>query len=331
MDKTRKIFISARLDPKWLGKLNSYGQVDYYDWGKANRLLSPEELKTRIQGNEILVIETDTITNDMVDNAPDVKLIVICKGGVVNLDVNYAVSKGIIVANTPGRNADSVADLTVCFMIMISRHVCNAINLFREEQWPIVGKRETYLKFQGYELYGRTAGLVGLGAIGRRVASRLQAFHMRVIAFDPYYSKEKAEEEGIELVDIDTLARQSDFVSLHAPVTPETRGMFGENQLKLMRPDAFFINTARAELTDEVALLSALQNNAIAGAAVDVFMEEPLPPESPWYKLSNVICTPHIGGASLDVIQHQSEMAVQAVIAYCEGKKPEFLVIPSTK
>jgi len=325
---SRKIFISARLDDNWLKKLNDCGEVDHYDWGKANRLLSAEELKARLPGNEILVIESDTLTNDMIDAVPELKLIVVCRGGVVNVDVAYATQKGILVTNTPGRNADAVADLTVCFMIMISRHVQAASELFRSGQWPKVGKREAYLKFQGIELYGRTAGLVGVGAIGRRVAARLKAFNMKIIAFDPYYPAEKAQAEGINLVELDELASQADFVSLHAPVTPETRCLFGARQIGLMRPDAYFINTARAEVADEAALLKALQNKHIAGAAVDVYLEEPLPTESPWYGLSNVICTPHIGGASQDVIKHQSEMAVQAVLDYCAGKTPEYVVKP---
>ncbi len=328
---TKKTFISARLDPEWLTKLKPYCEIDHYDWGKANRLLDPDELRKRIPGNEILIIESDVVTNDMLDLAPELKFIEICRGGVVNLDVSYAAKKGIKVANTPGRNADAVADLTVCLMIMISRHVREAADLFSSGEWVKTGKREAYLKFQGIELYGRTVGLVGIGAIGSRVAHRLKAFNMNVVAYDPYFPEEKAITAGIELIGLNDLLQRADFINLHAPVTQETRGMLGKKELSLIRPCAYLINTARAELVDDAALIDALSNHRIAGVAVDVYMEEPLPLNSPWYKLDNVLCTPHIGGASMDVIKHQSRMAVQAVIDYCNGKEPEFLVTPLPK
>lgn len=322
----RNIFISARLDKKWLEKLESCGTIDHYDWGKAQKLLTSEQLKERLPGNEIVIIETDTLTNEMIDAVPELKLLVVCKGGVVNVDVPYALSKGILVCNTPGRNADAVADLTVCFMIMISRHLLESSDVFRSKEWPKIGKREVYLKFQGIELYGKTAGLIGLGAIGERVATRLHAFNMRLVAYDPFVSINKAQELGVELVDLDELVSISDFVSLHVPVLPETKEMIKAHHFRLMKSSAFFINTARAELVEEAAFLNALRENQISGAAVDVYMEEPLPESSPWYDLPNVICTPHIGGASQDVIMHQSEMAVQAVLDYCAGIRPEYLM-----
>jgi phosphoglycerate dehydrogenase-like enzyme len=327
----KKTFISARLDPEWLAKLEPYCEIDHYDWGKANRLLSPDELRQRIPGNEIMIMESDTVTNDMLDLAPELRFIAVCRGSVVNLDVPYAVGKGIQVTNTPGRNADAVADITVCLMIMISRHVREAADYFRDGNWLKTGKKETYLKFQGIELFGRTAGLVGIGAIGSRVAKRLQSFNMKVIGFDPYFPADKAKAFGIELVALDELLKKSDFVSLHAPVTKETQGMLGKKELSLLRSTAYFINTARQELVDDASLIEILKNHKIAGAAIDVYMEEPLPMTSPWYQLDNVLCTPHIGGASQDVIKHQTRMAVQAVIDYCIGKEPEYLLTPVVK
>jgi len=323
---SKKIFISARLAEEWVAKLYPYGQVDFYDWGKTNRLLEPTELVSRIADADLAIIESDNITAEIIAHAKNLRWIVVCRGTVINVDISAATERGILIANTPGRNADAVADLTVCFMIMISRHVLKAVQSMASGDWVKEGKREIYLRFQGIELYGRTAGLVGLGAIGSRVAERLSAFHMQLLAYDPYVSPSEAQKIGVQLVDLDTLMRQSDFVSLHAPLTEKTRGMIGSHQIGLMKPSAYFINTARAELVDETALINALREHKIAGAAVDVYLEEPLPLGHPWYSLDNVICTPHIGGASKDVVNHQSEMAIKAAIDFLERRIPKHTI-----
>lgn len=325
---TKKIFISARLDQTALERIAEFGKVDHYDWGKEGKLLSPEDLENRANGCEILIIESDVLSNKFIDSNPNLKLIVVCKGGVVNVDIAYANSKGVQVAHTPGRNADAVADLTICFMIMLTRHLLPAIKTFSTGDWNKIGKRETYLAFQGYELVGKNIGLVGLGAIGFRVANRLKAFNAQVQAYDPFVSQEQALKYGVNLVSLEALFSHADIISIHAPNLPSTRGMITKELLKRMKPSAYFINTARAELVDEKALLESLQNRNIAGAAVDVFLEEPLPVDSLWYDLPNVVCTPHIGGASKDVIYHQSQMVIQIIEEYCQGKPLSFIAKP---
>jgi phosphoglycerate dehydrogenase-like enzyme len=168
-------------------------------------------------------------------------------------------------------------------------------------------------------------GIVGFGAIGKRVAKRLKGFEMYPIVFDPLISEKEAKSEEVELVGLNDLMSRSDFVSLHAPNTEKTKGLIGRQQISLMKPTAFFINTARAELVDEPALIQALKGKKIAGAAIDVYLEEPLPSDNIWYSLDNVICTPHIGGASNDVILHQSEMAIMSVVDYLEGREPLYI------
>ncbi len=327
----KKVFISARLLPEWVDKLRAYGDVDFYDWGKAGHLLDPQELSDRMADADILVVESDKVTRAMIERATELKQIVVCRGTIINVDLDAAAEREITVTHTPGRNADSVADLTVCLMLMISRHVSEAMQGMKQGEWVRLGKADTYLKYQGFELFGRVAGLVGLGAIGTRVAKRLQSFNMKLIAFDPFIRSEDAQRYGVDLVSLDELMRRSDYVSLHAAVSPDTTGMIGAHELALMKPGAYFVNTARAQLADEAALLDALQNNRIAGAAVDVYLEEPLPLESPWYHIQNALCTPHIGGASNDVILHQSEMAITSVVDFLEGRQPDFVAVPGRK
>ncbi len=317
--KRKKIFISARMDPDCLEKLRSLGDVDHYDWGAAGAMLAPEELGKRMSAAEVMISESDAITAEMMKNAPGLSLIVMCRGTIINVDLEAAEKLGIRVVNTPGRNADSVADLTVAFMIMVARHILPAHASMAAGEWVKLGKRTTYLNFQGTELYDRTAGLVGFGAIGRRVAERLRGFHMKILACDPFVSPEEAGRSNVSLADLDTLFRESDFISLHAAVTSNTRGMIGAREFSLMKPSAYFINTARAELLDEGALIEALQQKRFAGAALDVYMAEPLPLDNPLYTLDNVLCTPHIGGASRDVITHQSRMAVGRVVDFLES------------
>ena len=156
----------------------------------------------------------------MIERAKRLRQIVVCRGTIINVDLEAASEKGIMVTHTPGRNADAVADLTVCLMLMISRHVADALQGMKEGEWERLGKADTYLKYQGFELFGRVAGLVGLGAIGKRVVRRLQGFNMTAIAFDPYLTSGEAEKCGVELVNLDDLMRRADYVSLHAAVTP---------------------------------------------------------------------------------------------------------------
>jgi phosphoglycerate dehydrogenase-like enzyme len=326
-----KIFISARLLPEWVDKLRAYGDVDFYDWGKEGHMLAPEALSERMADADVFVVESDKVTRPMIERATHLKHIVVCRGTIITVDLDACAERGILVTHTPGRNADSVADLTVCFMLMISRHVTEAMQGMKQGEWVRLGKADTYLKYQGFELFGRIAGLVGLGAIGRRVVQRLKSFNMKVIAYDPFIAPEEAQQLGVGLVSLDDLMRQSDYVSLHAAATPETKDMVGAQELALMKPGAYLINTARAQLVNEAALLDALNDHRIAGAAVDVYMEEPLPLESPWYHVSNAICTPHIGGASNDVILHQSEMAITSVVDFLEGRQPDFVAVPGRK
>jgi phosphoglycerate dehydrogenase-like enzyme len=185
---------------------------------------------------------------------------------------------------------------------------------------------ELYKRFTGMELGGLTVGLVGLGAVGREVAARLLPFKARVLAYDPYVT---APPPGVTLVALDDLLAQSDVVSMHAPVTPETMGLLSRERLARMKPTAYFVNTARAALTDEDALYAMLGDGRLAGAALDVLATEPLQPDDRFLALDNVIVTPHIGGATVDVTRHQSDIIVDAIERHLRGERARFVANPA--
>jgi len=321
-----KVFISARFDQEQLEILKQQWEiVGVFNWAQEGRRLGAEELVRKLDGVDVLITEIDIITDDILARCPALKVVVDCRGNPVNVDVEAATKRGILLIHTPGRNADAVADLTVALMIMLARRILPASRSVTSGQWATMPRFWAYHTFQGIELGGRKVGLIGLGAIGRKVAQRLGAFNMEVLAYDPYVSPEIAEALEVHLVPLEVLLRESDFISLHVHVTEETKGMIGEREFALMKPTAYLINTARAAVIDEAALYKALRERRIAGAALDVYHTEPLPPNNPLLQLDNVVLTPHIGGATEDVVRHQSRIVVEELQRLRAGKLPRFI------
>jgi phosphoglycerate dehydrogenase-like enzyme len=230
----------------------------------------------------------------------------------------------VLVLNTPGRNAASVADFTIGAMLALARGLSAGERHLRDVGWDVDG-RLPYLAFKGPELAGKTLGLVGYGAIGRLVAQRARdGFGMAVAAHDPFAPPDP----DVAWLDIDELAEQSTFLSLHAPVTKDTVGMVGRAQLTALGPAGYLINTARADLVDEPALLQALKDRTIAGAALDVFWQEPLARDHPLLTLDNALLTPHLAGAADDVQRHHTEMISEDLARIAAGDRPVRLVNP---
>jgi phosphoglycerate dehydrogenase-like enzyme len=223
-----------------------------------------------------------------------------------------------------------VADLAVAFMLMLARHLPGVWATYHGGGATRIEQASDYLqmytRFTGVELGGCTIGLVGLGAVGREVAARLAAFKARLLAHDPYVTEAPA---GVTLCDLESLLRESDIVTLHAPVTPETQGLLSAERLALLKPTAFVVNTARAALTDEDALYEMLRSGRLAGAALDVLAEEPLQPGNRFLALPTVIVTPHLGGATLDVTRHQSDIVVVAMEKWLRGERPRWIANPA--
>jgi phosphoglycerate dehydrogenase-like enzyme len=326
-----RALITASFDDAAKARLARRMEVVHEDWKVRQSIyFDGAEFAARIKsvGADVLVVEADLVHADVLEGCPLV-MIGCCRGDPVNIDLELATRKGIPVFHTPGRNADAVADLTLAFLLMLARHLGPIQDTFRAGAKRITGAGdylEMYSRFTGVELGGRTVGLVGLGAVGREVATRLLAFKARVLAYDPYVDTPPP---GVAMRGLDDLLRESDFVSLHAPVTPETQNLVSRDRLALMKPTAYFVNTARAALTDENALYEMLAAGRLAGAALDVLAEEPLQPDNRFLKLPNVLVAPHIGGATVDVTRHQSDIVVEAMERWLDGEQPRWIANPA--
>lgn len=323
-----KALILAPFSRPALDRLSGRIEIVYESWMDTRRLLSPDELIERIQSQDfqIVVIEADFVFEEVFEGADRLRFVGICRDAVNHVDVEAATRHGVLVVNTPARNAVAVAELTIGLMLSLARHIPAAHHMVQSGRWldPVA----PYISLRGIELAGKTAGIVGLGAIGSEVAKRLRAFDMTVLVYDPYVSPEKVAGVGARQVGLSSLMTESDFVTIHCPASPETTGLIGAAEISSLKPDGYLINTAGWEIVDEKALLSALEQRRIAGAAFDVYQTHPVSSQSPFLKLDNVILTPHIGGATSDTVERYSRIMSQEIEGFIEGKRPQNLVNP---
>jgi D-3-phosphoglycerate dehydrogenase / 2-oxoglutarate reductase len=283
------------------------------------RIYNSRQLAERVEaeGASLLVVESDSVKGPVLD----LPLVAIgsCRGDPNNVDVAAATARGIPVLRAPGRNADAVAEMTIALLFAVNRGVVSADadvrggEVFKDGTIP-------YQRFRAWQLAGRTAGLVGLGAVGRATRWRLEGVGMRVIAHDPY-----APDANHSL---DDLLAEADVVSMHAVLTPETAGMIGADQFARMKDGAVYLNTARAMLHDTEALVAALRSGKLGGAGLDHFEGEHLPVEHALVGMRNAVLTPHIGGATYDTEANHSKLIADGLAQLLGGGKPENLVNP---
>ena len=253
---------------------------------------SSPDFATALATADALIVRSSTrVTSEMLAKAPILKAVGRAGVGVDNIDLPAATERGIAVFNAPGGNTIAAAELTMALLISVARKIPAAESSVRMGEWDRTA-------FKGVELRGKAQGLVGAGRIGGEVAIRCHAFGMEVIAYDPYLSPTRAAQLDVELAGLDDVLERADFVSLHVPLTGETRGMIGKDALAKMKPTAFVVNASRGGVVDEVALAKALHEGEIAGAALDVYEEEPLATDSPLRSAPNLILTPHLGAST---------------------------------
>jgi D-3-phosphoglycerate dehydrogenase / 2-oxoglutarate reductase len=289
---------------------------------------SPEQLISELRADpaiECVVVHGAPITEEVLDAGPNLKIIGCARGGPVNIDVEAATKRGLPVICSPGKNSDAVADLTIALMIMVSRNLVRALNHVKTTK--IVGADNFEgNQFFGHELGGKILGIVGYGRVGSKVAKRALSFGMTILVYDPFLDKSTIEAPGISVSDLESLISKSDYVSLHARESKESENLIGERQFKLMKSNAFFINTARASLVDENALYDALKNKKIAGAALDIVRYDPKRPVNPLVELDNAIVMPHIGGATFETTTKGADIVAEQLERHLSGLNFETVI-----
>ena len=320
-----EIFITRRIFPEAKEKLEGAGIE--YEINDTGKVLKKRELIEKTRGkNGLICLLNDEIFAEVLDSCPDLEIVANLGVGYDNIDVEAATERGVMVTNTPGVLTETTADLSFGLLLAAARRIPEADSFVREGNWE---GWELIQPQQGVDVHGKTLGVVGMGRIGTAVARRSHfGFDMDVI----YYSRTRKEvlEEELEAryVELDGLLEESDFVSVHTPLTPETEGMIGEREFKLMKEDAILVNVARGPVVDEEALVEALKSGEIRGAGLDVFEEEPKVHPGLKELTESVVLAPHIGSASRETRMKIAEIGVVNAIAALKGEKPPNLVNP---
>jgi D-3-phosphoglycerate dehydrogenase len=277
-------------------------------------------IKALKQADAVLCGNDLRVNEDLFEVAPKIKVIAKMGVGLDTIDIDAASRHGAIVFHTPGVNNQAVADHTFALILSLARKIPYCDQSLREKRWE-------HTKIVGVEIWQKTIGIIGLGAIGRCVALRAKGFQMKVVAYDLYWPAEFADQQGIEQMPLDELLKVADIVTIHAPLTPENKGLINARALKLMKSTAFLINASRGAIVDESDLYQALKNGDIGGAGMDVFEQEP-PTESPLLELDNVVLSPHTAAFTHEAVDNMSMGIVDQLIDYYQGKRPAHLVNP---
>ena len=329
-----KALITASFSAEALRRLAQRMEVVHEDWrARGTIYFDGAQFAARINevGADVLIVEVDLVHDEVLNHCA-LRLIGCCRGDPINVGVARATELGIPVLFTPGRNADAVADLTLGFMLALARHIYTVNWLLKTGQmtFTVTGDYVAmYGRYGGFELGGVTVGVVGFGAIGRRVVQRLRGFGSRVLVYDPFVPAEAIQAGGAQAAPLDAVVRAADMLTLHCPDTPENYHLINAERIRAMKRGAYFLNLARAAIVDDQALYEALRDGHLAGAALDVFADEPVRPENRYVQLPNVLVAPHLGGATRDVVQHQSDMIVDGIEAWLRGERPRYLADPA--
>ncbi len=309
-----KVYITRQLPNEALNIIRQAAEMEVWD---EDRPVPREVLREKIRGVDgLLCLLTDKIDGELLDNAPRLRVVSQMAVGVDNIDVAACRARNIAVGNTPGVLTETTADLAFALLLATARRVVEAERFLRAGQWQTWSP----MLLVGPDIHHATLGIVGMGRIGYEMARRAHGFQMNLLYSSRSPHPDVEQDFGAKRVDLNTLLSESDFVSLHAPLTPETRHLIGVEQLARMKPSAMLINTARGPVVDTAALVNALRNHQIAGAGLDVFNVEPLPPDDPLCALDNVVLLPHIGSASIATRTKMAVLAAENLVAGIQGR-----------
>ncbi len=315
-----KVYVTRLIPEEGLDIIREVAEVKVWD----GELPPPRDvlLKEAEEVDGLLSLLTDRIDAELMDRARNLKIVSNYAVGFDNIDVAAATKRGIMATNTPGVLTETTADLAFALLMAAARRLVEGDKYVRKGKWMTWGP----MLLLGRDVYGATLGLIGLGRIGYAVAKRAKGFDMKVLYHDIYRNEQAEKELGLEYVDLETLLRQSDFISLHVPLTPDTRHLINERTLSLMKETAILINTARGPVVDEKALYEALADKRIAAAGLDVLDPEPPKMDNPLLKLDNVTILPHIASASVATRTKMATIAATNLVAGLKGETPPNLL-----
>jgi glyoxylate reductase len=318
-----RVYVARRIPGPGLDLVRQ--QADVAVW-PTDELPPPREvlMKEAAASDGIISLLTDRIDGELLDASPRLKVVSNYAVGFDNIDVPAATSRGVVVGNTPGVLTETVADFTMALLLATARRVVEGDAFTRAGRW----KSWEPMLLLGQDMYNATLGLVGLGRIGAAVARRARGFGMRILYYDVIRREDLEAELGIEFTPFEDVLRRADFVSVHTPLTPETRHLISGPQLRLMKKTAVLVNTARGPIVDPDALYQALSSGEIWAAGLDVFEVEPVPRDHPLLGLQNIIVAPHIASASVETRTKMANMAVENLLAALAGRRPTHLVNP---
>lgn len=300
------VLVADAISPEGLQPLLEYDEANVIQ----KKVTDPDVDLASIDA--LLVRSATKVTEELMEKMPQLKIVARAGVGVDNIDIDAATKRGIIVVNAPDGNTISAAEHTFAMMAALMRKIPQAHHSTKNLEW----KRSAFV---GKELYGKTLGIVGLGRIGSELAKRAKAFEMNIVVYDPFLTNERAQKLRVKNCSLDEVLEQSDIISVHTPLTPETKGLIGEEALKKTKKGVYFVNCARGGIIDEQALAVYIGNGHVAGAAIDVFEKEP-PGEHPLFKFDNVIVTPHLGASTEEAQLNVAYQVAKEVRTYFEGK-----------
>lgn len=306
-----KVLVADAINEKGIENLKEVAEV------VVDTSITPEELLETIHEYDGIIVRSRTkITKDVIDKADNLKIIARAGVGVDNIDLDEATEKGIMVVNSPESTSITVAEHTMGLLLTLARKLSIADKSVKEGKWE---KK----KFMGTELRNKTLGVIGMGRIGSQVVNRCKAFEMDAIVYDPYLPEEVANQMGVVLTDLETVLKNADFITIHVPLTPETKHLISDHEFEIMKDTAFITNCARGGIIDEEALYDALSNNKIGGAALDVYEEEPPAQDSKLFELDNIVLTPHIAASTKEAQRDAAIIVADEIIELAKGGTPQ--------